>query len=260
VYYLLGLIPTLSVLVKQISNSMNMAARAARTVHGKMQKLAAILVTATTRTHRSRWEKVARAGRPPWDVRNEKIANFIPAGSSVIDLGCGAQTLKSHLRAGCKYQPCDLVKSTPDVIVRDFNAGQYPKSHERFTHVVCSGVLEYIRDPRRFLEEACSLGDSLILSYNPFPCQGSKLLRMTNNWINHFTEADLERTFNELGLTAKVLHRAEHGELIFLLQAACHEGLPEEDRMRNAAGGPNSRAVARPSGRSSDSAPPPAAS
>jgi hypothetical protein len=185
-----------------------------------LRRLAMILVTLTVRTHTRRWKKVATAGPPPWDMRNEQIASMIPPGSSVIDLGCGAQTLKSYLPQGCFYQPCDLVSSTPDVIVCDFNEGQYPAVTRRFTHVVCSGVLEYVRDHRRFLEEASQLGDTLILSYNLRLPDQSRFTRMTNNWINHFSRSELESVFREARLAADCVHTSEHGEVIYRLRAA----------------------------------------
>ena len=182
-----------------------------------LRRLAMILVTLTVRTHTRRWKKVAASGAPPWDQRNERIASMIPPGSSVIDLGCGAQTLKTYLPEGCFYQPCDLVQSTPDVIVCDFNEGQYPNVNRRFTHVVCSGVLEYIRDHRQFLEQVSQLGDTFLLSYNLRLPDQSRLTRMTNNWINHFSRTELESVFREAKLAARCVHTSENGESIYRL-------------------------------------------
>ena len=183
-----------------------------------LRRLKAIVLTLTLRTHKKRWEKVAYAGQPEWDLRNKKLVSFIPSGSSVIDIGCGAQTLKQHLPVGCSYQPCDLVKSSPDVILCDFNANHYPKVDRQFTHVVCSGVLEYIRDPDRFLNEISSLGGTVILSYNLRLPGDSKLQRMTNNWVNHFSQLDLDVIFRKAGLQSECLDRTQTGEVIFRLR------------------------------------------
>lgn len=184
----------------------------------EFRRAKAILATLLFATHKRRWKKVAFSGRPPWDMRNEKIAGFIPDGSSVIDLGCGAQTLRDHLGPSCSYQPCDLVKSTSDVIVCDFNAGAYPAVGKRFTHVVCSGVLEYIQDHHKFLKLSSSLGDNLVLSYNLRLPGDSKLQRMTNNWINHFSRVELESIFGEALLSAECLDTSETGEVIYWLK------------------------------------------
>jgi len=178
----------------------------------------AALVTLLVRTHVRRWQKVAQGGRPPWDERNELIAGFIPAGSSVLDIGSGAQTLKQHLKPGCKYQPCDVVQSSPDVIFCDFNAGIYPEIKQPSDYVVCSGVFEYIRQPEEFLRRIPLLGKSVILSYYPFPPGGSKLERLGNNWVNHFTSDELENLFAKAGLSWKILFNHEKiGYVVFLL-------------------------------------------
>jgi len=184
----------------------------------RLRKLVAVLKTMMIPTQKKRWKKVAAAGPPAWDSRNAIIAGFIPPGSAVLDLGSGAQTLKNHLPDDCFYQPCDVVRSTPDVIVCDFNRGEYPRATRRFSHVVSSGVLEYIRDHRRFLKEISMLGDSIIVSYNLRVSGHTKFERMANNWINHFSREELERIFEELNLTAECLHTAQHGEAIYLLR------------------------------------------
>jgi hypothetical protein len=175
------------------------------------------------RTQKKRWEKVAVAGRPEWDIRNEKIARLIPPGSYVIDLGSGAQTLRHHLPIGTKYQPCDLVKSSTDVLLCDFNANQFPNVGCEFTHVVCSGVLEYIRDPVWFLGKCSELDAVILLSYNLRSAGDSKLHRMTNNWINHFSQTELEQIFSMVGLCAKCLDHSQTDEVIYELTLSKNE-------------------------------------
>ena len=179
--------------------------------------LKAVMEAMIFRTQKNRWAQVAVGGQPSWDSRNEKIAGFIPAGSSVLDLGCGAQTLKGHLAPGCEYQPCDLIKSSPEVIVCDFNAGIYPKLDKKYTYVVCSGVLEYIRDHEQFLKQCRFLGDTLILSYNAFLPGDSKIQRMANHWINHFSQPALEEVFTNVGFNAECMSTSESGEVIYRL-------------------------------------------
>ena len=176
--------------------------------------------TLLVRPHVRRWQKVAHAGRPSWDERNEIIAGFIPAGSSVLDVGCGAQTLKQYLKPSCKYQPCDVVKSSPDVIFCDFNAGIYPEIKEHFDYVVCSGVLEYIRKPEEFLRRIPPMGHYVIVSYNPLLPGGSKLARLGNGWgwVNHFTKAELQKLFDEIGLNwTELLNHDKLGYAIYCL-------------------------------------------
>jgi Methionine biosynthesis protein MetW len=166
-------------------------------------------------TNISRWRAVAVGGTPPWDKRNEIIAGFIADRSSVLDLGCGAQTLRTHLKPQCKYQPCDVVRGTPGVTFCDFNAGIYPDLDQPFDYVVCSGLLEYIRKPREFLDQVCQLGQTLLVSYHVFKPSESKLERLARNWVTHMTRNDMERVLQSVGLEWKILAVLGPNEIIY---------------------------------------------
>lgn len=196
------------------------AARKFRDESRILLKAASVLVVGT---NVNRWREVSKNPRPHWDDRNEIIARLIPAGSSVIDLGCGPQTLRRHLPASCKYQPCDVIKSTPDVIFCDFNAGVYPDVKETYDYVVCSGVFEYIRKPEEFLKRNSKLAKTMILSYNPFNQfpGDTKIRRLNCDWLNHFTKPELEKLFAEVGLTWEIFDvtARKNEEFIYVLKA-----------------------------------------
>ncbi len=175
--------------------------------------------TVMVKTNVRRWREVSKNPRPHWDGRNEIIAKLIPAGASVLDLGCGPQTLRRHLDPRCKYQPCDVIQSTPDVIFCDFNSGIYPAVKEEYDYVICSGVFEYIRNPLEFLKKNVLLGKTMILSYNPlFQMPGdSKIRRLNCDWINHFTKPEVEALFDEAGLGWSILNIAPDGETVYSL-------------------------------------------
>jgi hypothetical protein len=160
------------------------------------------------KTDRGRWERVSREV-PPWDDRNSAIGGFIPDGVSVLDVGCGAQTMRRHLKPGCKYQPCDVIQSSPDVIHCDFNSGVYPVLPTKYDYVICSGVFEYMRDPDRFLSEVRSYGRKIIFTFNP--CNPKQLLveRLGNGWVNHMQENQVEQLFSAKNLAFRVLRRKD---------------------------------------------------
>lgn len=185
----------------------------------QIKKIFAIIEIITNRTQKRRWAQVAVSGPPIWDNRNKKIGRFIPPGSSVLDMGCGAQTLKAYLPTDSVYQPCDLVKSSPDTLQCDFNAGQYPQSDMKYSHIVCSGVLEYIRDHEQFLKVCATLGDTVIISYNVYRKGDSKLDRMANHWINHFSQSELEKLFIKSGLSGECINHELNGEVIYTLKS-----------------------------------------
>jgi len=175
------------------------------------------LITLSVRTHKSRWEKVAKDPMPHWDSRNVLISSLIPDGSSVLDLGSGAQTLRRHLKPGCKYQPCDVVKSSPDVILCDFNAGNYPQPGMEYDFVVCSGIFEYIRRPLEFLQRISTLGRTIIFSFNPWHPQTPKFSRLAVHWNNHLTRAETECLFQHSSLAWQVVNVKDDGEIVYSL-------------------------------------------
>lgn len=182
-----------------------------------VKRIWSIFKTLTLRNQRARWFRVAFGGPPEWDDRNKTIASFIPEGSSVLDLGCGAKTLKRFLGPETTYQPCDLIRSSDEVIQCDFNAGIYPSVVCRYDYVICSGVLEYIRKPKVFLEKIGGLGERLIVTYNVFPAGGSRMDRLADNWVNHFSEAELHSQFEKSGFEWKILSLRNTFEYIYLL-------------------------------------------
>jgi hypothetical protein len=204
-----------------MSNSESHAHPAHRVIQGlanSWRRLWAMGETVILRTHVRKWQRVAEQGPPPWDERNTIIARFVPPGSSVLDLGSGAQTLRKHLGPDCQYQPCDVVKISPDVLFCDFNRGIYPAVEKTYDCVVCSGILEYVRNPREFLGRVSSMGRLLLLSYNPRKKGESKFERMAKHWVNHLPNEELEKMFDELGLKWKLINTREPNEYLYSIE------------------------------------------
>jgi len=170
------------------------------------------------RTDTERWRKVA-AEIPSWDGRNQLIATFIPSGASVLDLGAGSQSLAGHLAHGCHYQPCDVVKSTQAVLLCDFNSGRYPDIQQQYDFVVCSGLLEYLRDIDTFLRVVMRYGRILIVSYACRQPSESKFARARHGWLNHFTRTELQTKFAASDLECSEIG-VWKGQVIFLLTSS----------------------------------------
>jgi len=207
----------------EISNLKQLIPRPARKLARFCLDAANALITLSVRTHKRRWEKVSKDPHPHWDERNKLISSLIPDGSAVIDMGSGAQTLRQYLKTNCKYQPCDVVKSSPDVILCDFNAGEYPELTGKFDYVVCSGVFEYIRNPAEFLQRIPLFAPKVILTFNPLLPEKSKFSRLTVHWNNHLTKAETEKLFADLSLMWEIVHiKEEDGEIIYSLRSGKH--------------------------------------
>lgn len=138
-----------------------------------------------------RWEANARQ-EPRWDDRTRLVAAFIPAGSSVLDLGSGAQTLRAHLPPGGSYQPCDIVPG-PDVVLCDLDNGVWPHLATRFDVAVCAGVLEYMGDVASVLSRLPEVCDRALVTYADRK-HGQRLgTRTAQGWVSHLTLAELMR-------------------------------------------------------------------
>ena len=149
-------------------------------------------------TDRERWERTARE-LPRWNARNRLIADLIPPGSAVVDLGSGARTLGEMLPEGCRYTPVDLVAS-PGGIVCDFNAGEFPDLPEPVDIAVCSGVLEYLTDLPGFLRRLPVLAPRAIVSYAVWRPYQTRAGRRRAGWVSDLVRAELESALAGAGL------------------------------------------------------------
>jgi ABC-type polysaccharide/polyol phosphate transport system ATPase subunit len=131
------------------------------------------------------------------DLRNSAIAALVKPGSSVLDLGSGAQTLRKRLPRGCSYQPADLTLTTPDTLYCDFDKGVYPKVPTSFDIAVVSGVLEYLTRADDFLHQIRPYARTVLLSYNLFVPGEARSARLRGGWLNHFDRCGLEHLFQQ---------------------------------------------------------------
>jgi hypothetical protein len=98
---------------------------------------------------------VASGATPAGDARTELAAQFIPAGSRVLDLG-GAGALQGLLPTGCGYQSA----------VSNFNAGEFPTQAAANSDVlVMLGVLERVADVENLFTHLRFCKQDIVLSY-----------------------------------------------------------------------------------------------
>ena len=135
---------------------------------------------------------------PDWDRRAALAASWIPPGTRVLDLGCGAMSIESMLPENCRYLPCDVVARDDRTQVCDFNQGEYPDPGDS-TMITALGVLEYLHDPDAFLQYLADYRLPVIMSY----C----ILEYSNGWdrnalgmANHMRYEELVRLVEGKGL------------------------------------------------------------
>lgn len=172
--------------------------------------------TLSHRTDIKRWTKNATE-TPPWDERNIQIAELIPDHSSVLDLGAGAQTLRKYLRPNCRYQPCDLVESSPDILRCDFNRGIYPDIDPFFyDYVICSGLIEYLWQPEAFLKRISQFGSHFVLSYCARRDDDSFTGRLATGWVNHMSFEQMSTLIANSGIAVSRVATRGASEFIFV--------------------------------------------
>jgi len=140
-------------------------------------------------------------------ARAELAAGFIPAGATVLDLGCGAMPLELFLPYGCGYIPCDRVKRDERTILCDFNKDSLAATTA--THMALLGQLETIHDWRGFLKQLCAFKRPLVLSYHPTDFLAT-LDRAAQGWVNHLSLEDLCAAIYEAGFLVQSSLRFEN--------------------------------------------------
>jgi hypothetical protein len=142
----------------------------------------------------NRWTK-SDSLLPQWDGRASYAAQFIPAGSTVLDLGCGAMALERCLPLGCTYIPFDLCTRDHRTLVGNLNQGDFPAEAASNSDVITLlGVIEYIVDAPELLKKLRPSGARIIFTYHP-PQPTHKLDRASLGWLNSFS---LEQIFTYL--------------------------------------------------------------
>ncbi|QVL47852.1 MAG: hypothetical protein KFB96_19580 [Thiocapsa sp.] len=164
----------------------------------------------------ARWSEPSNL-LPHWDSRTRRMAQLIPPGSSVFELGAGRQVLREALPEGCTYTPSDLVSRGPDTLVCDLNARRL-SDFPPHDIILASGVFEYVsKVPRlvRHLAPRCRV--AMILSYAVTDTNPED--RAGHGWVNHYSAAALTRVFEANGFRATAVEPWQ-SQVIFTFRKA----------------------------------------
>ena len=101
---------------------------------------------------------------PKWRRRNYKISKLINPNSKVLDLGCGSKNLLEYLDAPKKYIGIDYKQPLADIEI-NFNYNfKLPK--ENWDFIVCSGLLEYLKNIKHFFQHVKNNSVSYIFTFS----------------------------------------------------------------------------------------------
>ena len=151
-----------------------------------------------------RWVNIENLHKE-WDSRTIMMARMIPPNSSILEFGAARLVLREYLPPNCTYQPSDIVDRGENTIVCDLNY-EFPKLSHHYTHVVFSGVLEYIFDIDKVLKELKTHSDTVIASYATTDKISDYVTRRQSGWINHFNNDQIVSIFSKNGYCLKSSH------------------------------------------------------
>lgn len=128
-----------------------------------------------------------------WPNRYKLIKEFLKPQSSILELGSGHGELQKYLGNDFFTQYTKVDKfDFEDTITADLNSLDYPIFEERFNYVICSGLLEYLFQPKYCLEQMKQYADNAIVTYY---FSKNKL----NFGLNHLSIQE----FNKMVISAK---------------------------------------------------------
>ena len=158
----------------------------------------------------------------------ELVADQVPPGARVLDLGCGSGSLLEHLARtkGCAVTGIEIdpdavlaaIRRGVPVIEADLARAVARFADDSYDFVVLSRVLQTMLDPQRVLTEMARVAGRLLVSVPNFGYYPNRLRllggRMPRSkelpyaWydtpnLRHTTLADLEDLFDQLGLTVE---------------------------------------------------------
>lgn len=131
--------------------------------------------------------------------------------NSVMDIGCGECKLKKYLHDNIKYLPIDQYKTTANVILKNFNQGEFLQ--EKVDLAFVSGLFEYIFDIKWIINQITNNSNYVLASYHFTDYKKGRC----SKWVNSYDKDTFLKLFEKNGF--ELLEMQNLGEQsIFLLQ------------------------------------------
>lgn len=163
-----------------------------------------------------------------YDVLHRRLQRIVAlaeatGGRRLLDVGCSAGTIGAALSPRWTYHGCDVSESAVRaarrgwLVAADLEQGLPPFDGARYDAIVCSGVLEYLGDPAKVLEELVSRIERdgrLIVSYfnmRHVSRRGGHAFRHPL-WRNDFAPAEFRELLARSGWTIEATHWSTAGE------------------------------------------------
>jgi hypothetical protein len=173
-------------------------------------------------TDTERWARLESLATQ-WDARAAMAAEWIPAGSRVLDVGAGAMALGGLLKPGCTYQPADVVERRPGCFVVDMNRREFPPGSYDF--VTFLGVLEYIHDIEWPLRRSLEAAPRMIVTYCT-DIGADPALRRGMGWVNDIPADAFAAVLGQAGWKVERSREVKRGPSSIQLMYLCSRAAP----------------------------------
>ena len=155
------------------------------------------------------------------DPRAQLAAQFIPAGSRVLDLGAGGgETLQDLLPLGCGYEAVERIAHGKGSLIGDITGGEFPtQAATQADIVVMLGVLEQIADLEALFTHLRFCKQDVILSYHPTNLLNG-LERDARGFANALSYFDLAQLFDRYGFRIECTTPIDALQMLMRLRTA----------------------------------------
>lgn len=151
-------------------------------------------------------------------VLAESIANFLPPGSRVLDVGAGSGEIARAIlarRPDLSIEGCDVyVRPETHIPVREFDGRSLPFDDRSFDYAILVDVLHHTDDPSELLGEVSRVAPAIVIKdhYRNGPLAGGRLRFM--DWVgnaphgvrlpyNYLSRSEWRQLWNGLGLQVR---------------------------------------------------------
>jgi hypothetical protein len=152
-----------------------------------------------------------------WNSRAQIVAQYIPDGARVLDIGCGKMVLEQFLPLHCAYQPCDLVARDERTIICDLNKMEFPvDAISRADIITLLGVIEYVIDLPALFSQLHASGRRVVVTYHTTNMTVG-LNRNALGWLNNLSNNEIAKLFVDAGFSVTNMEKLSDIQLLFTL-------------------------------------------